>query len=112
MTSDFCNHTMFVAIFLLAAPPPCEDRCATAGHCCVGTLSACQRPSCAMGCIAGANTVSEAACNATCDAAGPSGCEYTLPGTDITFQQCGVCPYLPAPAWWPASVTPAAGGFI
>jgi hypothetical protein len=93
----------------------CEASCAIAGHCCVGALSACQKPSCAMGCLAGAlSAPSEAACNATCTAAagakpGSSGCTYALPHTNLTFQMCGVCPAVPAPSWWPASITPSAG---
>ena len=29
--------------------PLCQSRCLEAGHCCVGQISACQKPSCGMG---------------------------------------------------------------
>ena len=90
---------------LLAFSPPnwashpdatCEDKCATAGHCCVGANSGCQKPSCAMGCIAADHTTSEAACNATCVAAGgknpgSSQCSYALPKSNITFEVRAAC---------------------
>lgn len=28
----------------------CPEKCVVAGHCCEGNVSACQRPSCQMGC--------------------------------------------------------------
>ena len=28
----------------------CQESCLDAGHCCLGSISACQQPSCAMGC--------------------------------------------------------------
>eukprot|EP00966_Prymnesium_polylepis_P218813 5063771-Prymnesium_polylepis.1 len=96
-----------------ADEPGCEAKCSTSGHCCVGANSACQRPSCAMGCLAGADAPSEAACNATCVSAGgktpgSSGCSYRL-NTNVTFEMCGTCPVEPAPSWWPASIRPPAG---
>jgi hypothetical protein len=76
--------------------------------------SACQKPSCAMGCAAAAQSASEAACNATCvkaggDKPGAGGCTYKVPSTNLTFQMCGSCRALPAPAWWPAAAKPASG---
>ena len=29
----------------------CNQRCFDQGHCCTGTVSGCQAPSCAMGCV-------------------------------------------------------------
>jgi hypothetical protein len=129
---------VLLATVASADDPACEAKCATAGHCCVGTTSACQRPSCAMGCLAGAALrLNEAQCNASCTAAakdtqrwappspsssssgwalasgsGPlnlAQCSYAVPGTNITFAMCGNCPAVRAPAWWPAAATPPAG---
>ena len=74
----------------------CEDKCVTAGHCCVGANSGCQKPSCAMGCLAADYPTSEATCNATCVAAGgknpgSSQCSYALPKSNITFEVCAAC---------------------
>ena len=97
-----------------AADPGCAAKCTTAGHCCQGANSACQKPSCAMGCLAAAAASSEAACNATCMAAGgktpgSSGCTYAVPHSNVSFQMCGTCRAEPAPAWWPPSATPPNG---
>ena len=62
------------------ADPLCQSRCVTSGHCAEGQISACQKPSCAMGCILAGRTSSIAACKASCAiAADPdSGCEFTV----------------------------------
>ena len=55
-------------VSLVAGSPEslCEDKCTIAGHCCQGPNSACQKPSCAMGCIAAITAKqTEAQCNAT-----------------------------------------------
>jgi hypothetical protein len=97
-----------------ASEPTCEAKCVVAGHCCPGAGSSCQKPSCAMGCIAGAHAKTEAACNASCTAAGPkkgggSNCNWPLPGTNITFAMCGSCVTEPAPKWWPKAAVPPNG---
>jgi hypothetical protein len=88
----------------------CSAKCTVAGHCCVGAGSSCQKPSCAMGCIAGAVAKTEAACNASCVAAAPktSICSWKL-NDNITFNMCGDCITEPAPSWWPKSVVPPHG---
>lgn len=53
----------------LTDEPACQIKCAKAGHCCQGSGSSCQKPSCAMGCLAAQQLASEKACNATCTAA-------------------------------------------
>ena len=88
----------------------CAAKCKEHGHCCEGTLSSCQKPSCEMGCVLGEQIkaiTSEALCNASC-AAAKDKCDYTPPGqTNITFEMCGSCPARwqpPASAdspWWP-----------
>ena len=126
----------------------CEAKCAIAGHCCVGLLSSCQKPSCAMGCAAATaleahhSTTAEALCNASCTKAAndsqiwapathhaqqyvagfPWGlqqqslavnatqCTFAVPNTNISFQMCGVCPYVRSPSWWPAAAVPLAPG--
>ena len=94
-----------------ADEPGCEAKCKIAGHCCVGAGSSCQKPSCAMGCIAAAHAHSEAACNASCTAAAPkkSMCSWPLPGTNITFNMCGDCVTETAPSWWPQAAKPTPG---
>lgn len=81
----------------------CSDKCAIAGHCCVGTLASCQHPSCAMGCIISQYVKTEAECNNTCIAADKK-CTYKV--GNVTLQMCGDCPerWFPpghAPGWWP-----------
>ena len=49
----------------------CAQRCLDAGHCCLGQISACQKPSCAMGCIIAGRAQSVAECKASCAAAAP-----------------------------------------
>jgi hypothetical protein len=63
------------------ANPLCQARCLDAGHCCVGATSACQLPSCAMGCTVAGRTQSVAECKAICKgAADPSsGCTFVVP---------------------------------
>ena len=58
-----------VNVFRAMDEATCEAECSVAGHCCQGSGSACQKPSCAMGCLAAQQLASEAACNATCTAA-------------------------------------------
>ena len=105
----------------VAAPSRCDDECVVAGHCCEGTVdvrgtitSACQKPSCAMGCAAAAVVATEVACNATCVTAGGSkpgsgGCTYKVPKSNLTFEMCGTCRALPAPTWWPSAARPPNG---
>jgi hypothetical protein len=90
----------------------CAAKCTEQGHCCQGSTSACQKPSCAQGCLAAAKAASEAACNAICTASiagNGSHCTYAVPGAGITFNMCGVCQAEPAPAWWPKAATPPNG---
>ena len=69
---------------------PCEQRCAAAGHCCVGATSGYQQPSCAQGCLVGKQTKNLAACDAACAAAAGK-CSWDLPnGTQMS--NCGSCP--------------------
>jgi len=116
---------ILVALSLAHAADPytvCENKCATAGHCCQGSTSACQKPSCAMGCQAVVSAkLSEAACNASCVSAAKQyeaspfrnltsgGCAYRVPHSNLTWQMCGVCRAQPAPAWWPAAAKPLNG---
>ena len=95
-----------------ATTDTCQNKCITAGHCCVGLTSACSKPSCAMGCFAAAATkdMTESSCNNTCVTAGnSSSCTYTVPTTSTTFQMCSSCPVLNAPKWWPTSAIPPHG---
>ena len=69
---------------------PCEQRCAAAGHCCVGATSGYQQPSCAQGCLVGKQTKTLEACDAVC-AAAVGKCSWDLPnGTQMT--NCQSCP--------------------
>ena len=52
-----------------AANPLCQRRCLAAGHCALGQVSSCIKPSCAMGCILAARTAGLAQCRAQCAAA-------------------------------------------
>ena len=70
----------------------CEAQCAAAGHCCVGNIASCQRPSCAMGCAIASATASVAACQAQC-ANMTNKCAYTVAG--MAFNMCEVCAALP-----------------
>jgi hypothetical protein len=72
-----------------ASLTPCEQKCAAAGHCCVGTTSGDQHPSCAQGCIVANNTKTVAACEAACDAADGK-CSWKIGSIDM--QNCGSCP--------------------
>ena len=58
----------------------CQERCLAAGHCCVGQISACQRPSCAMGCIIAGRTPLVYKCKADCKvaASSESGCTFNV----------------------------------
>jgi hypothetical protein len=67
---------------------PCEQRCAAAGHCCAGTTSGSQHPSCAQGCIVAKNTTSVKACEAVCDSADGK-CEWTF--GSVRMSNCGSC---------------------
>ena len=67
----------------------CEDKCATAGHCCVGATSGYSLPSCAQGCTVGKQAKTVAACNAAC-AAADGKCKWAFNST--LFQNCGSCP--------------------
>ena len=66
----------------------CEQRCAAAGHCCTGTTSGYQHPSCAQGCIVAAGTKSVQACEAVC-AAADGKCSWTFGTTQMS--NCGSC---------------------
>ena len=68
----------------------CEAQCQKEGHCCTGTTSSYQHPSCAMGCLisaAGATTLDE--CVSSCHAA-DNKCESTF--HDLKLNMCGSCP--------------------
>ena len=67
---------------------PCEQRCAAAGHCCAGTTSGSQHPSCAQGCIVAKNTSGVKACEAVCDSADGK-CSWTF--GSIKMSNCGSC---------------------
>jgi len=67
----------------------CEQRCAAAGHCCVGATSGWQHPSCAQGCIVAQHTASLAACEAACDAADGK-CNWKIDSIQMT--NCQSCP--------------------
>jgi hypothetical protein len=58
----------------------CAAQCHLAGHCCPLTpsTSACQHPSCAMGCAMGARATGAAACEAVCRQA-DGACSFTVP---------------------------------
>ena len=60
----------------------CEQRCTAAGHCCVGTTSGYQHPSCAQGCIVATGTKTRAACNAVC-AAADGKCTWTFNSSQV-----------------------------
>ena len=72
-----------------AAMSSCAQRCMAAGHCCVGTISANQRPSCAQGCLIAQQTKSLKACEAMCAGADHK-CEWKLNGTEM--RNCQSCP--------------------
>lgn len=76
------------SVFAIASAS-CYDRCTNSGRCCIGNSSACQFPSCAMGCSIGSIAPDEATCNATCVAAAGK-CSYTYGG--YNFEMCGDCP--------------------
>jgi hypothetical protein len=68
----------------------CEAECVKEGHCCTGTTSSYNHPSCAMGCLmaaAGASTLAE--CEAGCQATDGK-CESTF--KDLALHTCGECP--------------------
>jgi hypothetical protein len=67
----------------------CEQRCAAAGHCCVGATSGYSLPSCAQGCTVGKQAKTVATCNAAC-AAADGKCKWAFNST--LFQNCGSCP--------------------
>jgi hypothetical protein len=68
----------------------CAARCKAEGHCCEGTTSSYNHPSCAMGClIAGAGASSLAECEAGCQQADGK-CEATVLG--LQLHNCGACP--------------------
>lgn len=74
------------------SPPgtTCQDTCAAHGHCCVGTISSYQHPSCAMGCLiarAGATDVNE--CEMVCRASDGK-CSATY--RNESFNLCESCP--------------------
>merc|ERR1712176_1617407 len=53
-------------------PPPaknCEEWCTNAGHCCTGTVSSFQHPSCAMGCTIAKHPESLMECQQKCHGA-------------------------------------------
>jgi hypothetical protein len=69
---------------------PCQDACKANGHCCVGSTSSYQHPSCAMGCLiarAGASDVG--ACEDACRAA-DGRCSATF--RNESFNMCESCP--------------------
>lgn len=67
----------------------CEQRCTAAGHCCTGSTSGYQHPSCAQGCTVARGTASVAACKAVCAAADDK-CSWAFNGTQMS--NCGSCP--------------------
>jgi len=71
------------------APTTCEGWCTSADHCCVGTVSSYQHPSCAQGCIIARNTASLQECKDTCTA-NDGTCSWSIGGMDMS--NCDSCP--------------------
>eukprot|EP00041_Stephanoeca_diplocostata_P027514 m.757752 g.757752 ORF g.757752 m.757752 type:complete len:945 (+) comp23189_c0_seq1:37-2871(+) len=67
----------------------CPEKCVAAGHCCVGTVSSFDHPSCEQGCLVGASAGSEAECEQVCHDADKK-CDYTY--KNLTLQMCDSCP--------------------
>ena len=68
----------------------CDAACYDAGYLSgVGTSSCCQATTCPMGCAIGAVEPSLAACHAQC--ANATGCEYDVPGTQLSLSMCDAC---------------------
>lgn len=67
----------------------CPEKCVAAGHCCVGTVSSFDHPSCEQGCLVGARAKTEAECEQVCHDADKK-CGYTY--KDIKLQMCDSCP--------------------
>eukprot|EP00039_Didymoeca_costata_P005967 m.86252 g.86252 ORF g.86252 m.86252 type:complete len:759 (+) comp13049_c1_seq1:108-2384(+) len=89
------------------ANPLCQQRCIDAGHCCQGSISSCQKPSCAMGCILAGRTKGVAECKAQCaNIENSKQCSYSVvspaspfhnPGETTqnqSIQMCSNCPML------------------
>ena len=86
---EACHRVQGGGAGMCATLTPCEQRCAAAGHCCVGTTSAYQHPSCAQGCLAAEATKTLQACEAIC-AAADNKCSWALNATQMS--NCGSCP--------------------
>ena len=83
----------------------CAEKCAVNGHCCIGTTSADQRPSCAMGCLIALKKPTLESCNKTCTAAQEK-CTFKV-DSNLTLNMCYSCPerWQPPgtghPGYWP-----------
>eukprot|EP01065_Artemidia_motanka_P031351 TRINITY_DN3767_c0_g1_i1.p1 TRINITY_DN3767_c0_g1~~TRINITY_DN3767_c0_g1_i1.p1 ORF type:complete len:769 (+),score=237.69 TRINITY_DN3767_c0_g1_i1:78-2384(+) len=74
-----------------APPPPstCDGWCLSAGHCCNGTISSYNHPSCAMGCFIAKHTSSVTECESQCRQ-NDNKCSWSIAGT--AMNNCEVCP--------------------
>ena len=70
----------------------CASQCKAAGHCCEGTTSSYQHPSCSMGCSLGSASSSVAECTASCRA-GDGKCRFNHSG--VSYNNCGSCTKVP-----------------
>jgi len=70
-------------------PTTCEGWCLSDGHCCSGTVSSYNHPSCAMGCTIAKHTSSLAECQQTCRD-NDNTCSWTIAG--IEMNNCANCP--------------------
>lgn len=72
--------------------PLCQQRCIAAGHCATGQISACQRPSCAIGCTIAGRTATASGCKHQCSLAESpaSGCTYSVGSPAGPYHEAGV----------------------
>lgn len=86
-----CSESEIRVQFPGASPDSsCEDKCASAGHCCSGGDSSFQHPSCAMGCIVSKHTGSVDECQAKC-LENDNTCDHWYSGGE-EFRNCNECP--------------------
>lgn len=77
------------------SPPPgptptsCEGWCVSAGHCCKGSTSSYQHPSCAMGCTIARHTSSLDECQQACHD-NDKKCSWSIAGVEMN--NCADCP--------------------
>jgi len=68
---------------------PCVQECQSHGQCCVGSTSACQHPSCSMGCQMATQVKTASDCEALCTKK-DGNCSFTT--GSLVFNYCGSCP--------------------